>query len=120
MVDEQLREKETIEAIEGKVCFSTDIHTPAVITENNKDRFMVVNFSDYVTFVQSYNDIVNENFNLKLEKSIVQEFPVDYEDVKAVVLEEYNSSEEELHDIITRIKKEHPNLFYKIDLNELF
>lgn len=75
--------------------------------------------------IQSYKNIVNENFKLKLEKSIAQAFPVDFGDVWAVCTQEIKqravkSPKEEilnmdLDEMLVQIKNKHPNLFLNLD-----
>jgi hypothetical protein len=71
--------------------------------------------------METLKNVMKENFELKLEKAILNEFPVDYDDVKAVVLEEMKrNSEASIDEILDKVKLEHPNLFYSIELEKLF
>ena len=76
---------------------------------------------EYLEMMELTNKLLKENFELKLEKAILSEFPIDYEDVKAVVLEELKKdSNKTINEVLEKIKLEHPNLFYNLDIDKLF
>lgn len=87
-----------------------------------KDRLKIVlDVDEYMRIMEALKNIMKENFELKLEKAILSEFPVDYDDVKAVVLEEMKKNENStIDEILDKVKLEHPNLFYNIELDKLF
>ncbi len=69
----------------------------------------------------------DENFDLKLEKAILQHMPIDYDDVVAVVKKEVEEkfvkkgkkpNNIKLDKLLFSIKKAHPNLFY--NMQDLF
>ncbi|MDA3062286.1 MULTISPECIES: DUF2603 domain-containing protein [unclassified Campylobacter] len=70
---------------------------------------------------------IAENFNLKLERSILQQAPVDFGDAWIVCMDEIRKITSEnpsikkinldLDAIVSRVKQSHPNLF--IDIEEL-
>ena len=58
---------------------------------------------------------------MKLEKSILQQLPLDFQDVWAVAMEEIGKSKKNEIDfdkLVKKIKKEHPNLF--LDLKDFY
>jgi hypothetical protein len=69
--------------------------------------------------METLKSVMKENLELKLEKAILSEFPIDYDDVKAVVLEEMKDSDKSIKEIVEKVKLEHPNLFYNLDLDKL-
>ena len=76
---------------------------------------------EYLEMMELTNKLLKENFELKLEKAILSEFPIDYEDVKAVVLEELKKdSNKTINEVLEKIKLEHPNIFYNLDIDKLF
>jgi hypothetical protein len=82
---------------------------------------VVLEVDEYMKLMESLKNVMKENFELKLEKAILSEFPIDYDDVKAVVLEEMKQNEEaSINEIIDKVKLEHPNLFYNLDLDKIF
>ena len=91
-----------------------------VMTANDKIK-VVIDVDEYLTIMENTKKLLKENLELKLEKAILSEFPIDYDDVKAVVLEEMKKNEDKsIQEIVSKIKLEHPNLFYNLDIDKLF
>ena len=71
--------------------------------------------------INALKNAQKENFELKLERSILQNLPIDFGDVWTVAIEEIkkanNKKEPNLDRLIAKIKKEHPNLF--LDMRSL-
>ena len=99
-----------------------DLNNPLWILCYDEKRYKVaIDGGEYEKLIEMLKALMKENFELKLEKAILSEFPIDYEDVKAVVLEEMKKNPEAyIEDIIEKVKLEHPNLFYEIDFEKLF
>ncbi len=98
-----------------------DLKNPLWIMQTNDDIRVVLDIGEYIQIMQTNEKLLRENFELKLERAILGEFPIDYDDVKAVVLEEMKkNSDKDLEEIVDKIKLEHPNLFYNFDINKLF
>jgi len=104
-----------LELIEG------DLSEPMwVMLTQDKNIKVVISPEDYISMMETLKAVMKENLELKLEKAILSEFPIDYEDVKAVVLEEMKNSDKSIKEIVEKVKLEHPNLFYNIDLDKIF
>jgi len=98
-----------------------NLKNPLWIMQINNELKIVLNVEEYMRLMDSMKNIMKENFELKLEKAILSEFPVDYDDVKAVVLEEMKRDEKaSIADVINKVKLEHPNLFYNLELDKIF
>ena len=104
-----------LEIIEG------DLKNPLWIMQIKNDIKVVLDVDEYIKIMKLNEELLKEIFELKLERAILSEFPIDYDDVKAVVLEEMKkNSDKDLEEIVDKIKLEHPNLFYNFDINKLF
>ncbi len=105
-----------LEIIEG------DINSPLwVMVTPDEDLKVVLNVDEYMNLMENMKQIMKENFELKLEKAILSEFPIDYDDVKAVVLEELkDDSDKSINEVVQKVKTEHPNLFYNLQLDKIF
>ena len=98
-----------------------DMKNPLWILKIHDELRVVLEVDEYMRLLETLKNIMKENFELKLEQAILSEFPVDYDDVKAVVLEEMKkNSEASVDEILDKVKLEHPNLFFKVELEELF
>ncbi|QKF85627.1 DUF2603 domain-containing protein [Campylobacter blaseri] len=102
-----------------------DSDKPLFGVDEDNNLYATISVETLKGMIKSYRKIANENFKLKLEKSIAQTFPVDFGDVWAVSLDEIKkraskgSKEEilniDLDEVLIDIKKRHPNLFLKLD-----
>ncbi len=103
------------EVVEG------DLNTNLWVMEIDGKLKAVMDMDEYLEMMEMTKKLLKENFELKLEKAILSEFPIDYDDVKAVVLEEMKKNPEiNINEILNKIKLEHPNLFYNIELDKMF
>ncbi|WP_456470530.1 DUF2603 domain-containing protein [Caminibacter sp.] len=110
-----LVECKDLEVLEG------DLNSPTwVMITPDKKLKVVLDSEEYIDFMETFKSTLKENIELKLEKAILSEFPIDYDDVKAVVLEEMKKSDKSIQEIVEKVKLEHPNLFYNLDLEKIF
>jgi hypothetical protein len=97
------------------------LDNPLWILIINEKLKIVLEVDEYMKLMETLKNVMKENFELKLEKAILSEFPVDYDDVKAVVLEEMKHNENaSINEILNKVKLEHPNLFYNLDIDKIF
>lgn len=99
----------------------------AVDSDDDKKAYAFIPADTFSQMLDVLRSSQQENFNLKLEKTIWQNIPIDFEDVWVVALEEvraYAHKEDpkkpvsiDLDKLLKKIKKDHPNLF--INLKEL-
>ncbi len=98
-----------------------DLNSPLWVMEVGDKIKVVLDVDEYMEFMEMSKKLLKENFELKLEKAILSEFPIDYDDVKAVVLEEMKKDgDKSIEEVVDKIKLEHPNLFYNLDLDKIF
>ena len=115
-----INEKTVVECKDFEV-IEGDLKNPLWILTINNELKIALEVNEYMKLMETLKNVMKENFELKLEKAILNEFPVDYDDVKAVVLEEMKrNSEASIDEILDKVKLEHPNLFYNIELEKLF
>lgn len=104
-----------LEIIEG------DKNTSFWFMEVDNKLKIVLDAKEYMNLMNNLKQVMKENFELKLEREILSEFPVDYEDVKAVVLEKMKEDDSlSIKDAVEKVKIEHPNLFFEMDLINYF
>ncbi|WP_457562012.1 DUF2603 domain-containing protein [Caminibacter pacificus] len=104
-----------LEVLEG------DLNSPLWVMVTPEEKLKVVmDIDEYMSMMEALKQAMKENIDLKLEKAILSEFPIDYEDVRAVVLEEMKNSDENIQEIVKKVKTQHPNLFYNLEIDKLF
>ena len=83
------------------------------IVDENKVR-VSLEIDEYLSIMETLKKALKENVELKLEREILARAPKDFEDVKAVVLEEMKKSNESIYKIVDKVAREHSNLFYQL------
>ncbi len=116
--------EKTLKLISG----SWDSKGPWFIVDENDKIHTVLPVETTIKLIESLKKAQEENFHLKLEKSIWQNVPIDFEDVWVVAMDEIRKMVQESKDknilninidkLIKKIKKEHPNLF--LDMQKIF
>ena len=96
----------------------------AIDEDDDKQAYAFIPAEAFSQMIDTLRHAQQENFNLKLEKTIWQNIPADFEDVWVVAMEEIrNFARQEdpnkpvsidLEKLISKVKKEHPNLFINI------
>lgn len=94
-----------------------------VIDEDDK-LHTLVSIDSILKIVESLKTAQQENFNLKLEKTIWKNIPIDFNDVWAVAMDEIRmiagkksvgrAINVDVDELVRNIKKDHPNLFLNI------
>ncbi len=107
---------------------SWDNKEPWFIIDENQKLHTMVSIETMHKFIENFRELQKENFDLKLEKTILQHIPIDYQDVWAVAMDEIKklAQKEEgtkslnidLERLLRKIKKDHPNLF--LNLKDMF
>jgi hypothetical protein len=95
------------------------------IDENDKIH-TIVSMDTLLQIIKSLRKVQEENFNLKLEKTIWQNIPIDFHDVWVVAMNEIKKQLKSSKDkrtvgidtekVVANIKKNHPNLFLNLDM----
>jgi len=85
----------------------------------------IISLDTLLQIIKSLRQAQEENFNLKLEKTIWQNVPIDFQDVWIVAMDEIKKRLKESKDknqvniniekVVQDIKKKHPNLFLNMD-----
>ncbi len=100
----------------------------AIDEEDTRRAYAFIPADTFAQIIQALKASQTENFNLKLEKTIWQHVPADFEDVWVVAMDQIKKLTEkqkgnkpisiDLDKLIRDIKKQHPNLF--VNLKELY
>lgn len=108
---------------------SFDSKKPWFIVDENNKVHPLISMELLLTLLNTTKSVLQENLNIRLEKAIMQELPIDYNDVLAVAMNEVSSVINSPKDknllnlnvdrVVKKIKKKYPNLFYNIDINEM-
>ena len=100
-----------------------DSNEPWFVVDENDDKkaYAVLPLDAFNKVIDILRDVQQENFNLKLEKSIWREVPVDFDDVWIVAMDQVKKLVDKqnpdkpisvnIDKLVKDIKKEHPNLF---------
>jgi len=98
---------------------------PWFIIDKNGKIHTMLSLDTLLHIVKSLKNTQEENFNLKLEKSIWQNVPLDFQDVWVVAMDEIkkqlkNSKDKksfniDIDNVVKDIKKKYPNLFLNLD-----
>jgi len=103
-----------VELIEGKL-----EEKPWLIETDNKN-YVLLEEEQYDKLILLLKEILEENLELKMEQQIMAELPIDLEDVKLVVKKEMEDENIPLNTAIRNVKIKYPNLFHKLEIEDLF
>lgn len=101
--------------------------TPWFGVDENDEIYTMMSLPNLNRFLGSYRNLARQNFDLRLEKSILKQIPIDFGDAWAVCIDKISqiSNQDEgvaifhidLDKVVENVKLEHPNLF--VNLNEI-
>jgi len=94
------------------------------LIESNGENYVLLEEEQYNKIITLLKDVLEQNLELKMEQKILNEMPIDFEDVKTVVQKEIEDENLSIDEAINKVKHNYPNLFHKIEfenfLKELF
>lgn len=99
--------------------------------KESKNVYQVVPTEVSRLVMKTLRSVLQENMKMKLEKLILEELPIDFNDVWSVAIDRLEqrvnspldislSNLNNLESLIKDIKREHPNLFMKVDSAKAF
>ena len=106
-----------VEVVEGELS-----EKPWFIESKGKN-YILLEEEQYDKLISFLKEVLEENLEMKMEQRILSEYPVDLEDVKAVVKKEIEENNIDIITAIKRVKKQYPNLFQppiEMDLESFF
>ena len=96
-----------------------DLKEKPWLIESEGKNYILLEEEQYDKLLELLKDVLNENLELKMEQKILNEFPVDIDDVKAVVKQEMADNNLSVDEALQKVKTNHPNLFNRLDLEDL-
>ena len=102
-----------VEVIEG------ELEEKPWLIESEGKNYILLEENQYDDMIKLLKDVLEQNLELKLEQRIMAEFPIDIEDVKTVVKKEIETEEISIEEAIQKVKTEYPNLFHKVELEQI-
>jgi len=94
---------------------------PWLVYDEKQKLHALLSIDTLSKMIEHFKKAEQEALFLKLEKSILQQLPLDFNDVLTVAMEEMNKSKKkdiDFNKLIKKIKKDHPNLF--LDIKDLY
>jgi len=85
------------------------------LIESDGENYVLLEESQYDKMINLLKEVLTQNVDLKMEQKILEELPVDLEDVKVVVKKEIDEHNISIPEAIKRVKTTYPNLFMKRD-----
>ncbi len=120
MSDADEPNKKVLELIQG----SWENNAPWFVIDDKDRVFVLSSIESILSLIKSLNEAKYENFNLKLEKAILENLPVDFNDVWVVAMSEIqkrvadsknkNVLDIDIKKLVNEIKRNHPNLFLNL------
>ncbi len=94
---------------------------PWLVYDEHEKLHALISMETLSKMVEHFKKTEQETLFLKLEKSILQQLPIDFHDVWVVAMEEIGKAKKKEVDfdkLVKKIKKEYPNLF--LDLSDFY
>jgi oligoribonuclease NrnB/cAMP/cGMP phosphodiesterase (DHH superfamily) len=106
-----------VEVLEG------DLEEKPWFIESEEKNYILLEEEQYDKIITLLKNVLEENLEMKMERRILSEYPIDLEDVKAVVKKEIKENNIDIVTAINKVKKQYPNLFQppiEMDLETFF
>jgi hypothetical protein len=116
---------EDVPVVECNVQLPEGDHDLIIFKLPNGEERVGLKEEEYFKLMNTLEEVLRENFNYRLEQEIIKTFPIDFEDVKSVVLKKLEENQElSVEEAVAQVKRDHPNLFHEEQeikfLNKMF
>jgi hypothetical protein len=114
------RTKVRLKNIEIELLEGNANEKPWLIQDNLDKKYILLEEEQYNKILELLKFSLKENLELKLNQRIMEELPLDLEDVKAVVKQKIEDENLSVDEAIKKVKNENKNLFHNITFEEIF
>ena len=104
-----------LEARDGEdfIRIPKDFDGTHLLKNDKNEEFFIIPVENIDFFINAAKQFEEEKFLFELEKELIKEMPIDFDDVWCIVQNEHkNNPKKNPKNIITFVKKEHPYLFF--------
>lgn len=96
---------------------------PWFIVDENDKIHTLISIASLKNMLEGLKELQKENFELKLEKAIYQQIPIDFNDAWIVAMDEIKKQGKnglvemniDLDKLMSEVKRQHPNLFVDME-----
>lgn len=105
-------------------CGHFDAPEPWFVIDEKDKVHTLISIASLKNMLETLKNLQKENFELRLEKAIYQQLPIDFNDAWVVAMDEIKKQAKngalrmniDLEKLMSDVKREHPNLFVDMEM----